>query len=563
MRHPQNQARVDFSATPAIFRAARRSPKIRAARLTFLIANTLLRCIIGSMDIYKAIPPILSIIGALFPVWDAGAALENDTRDREGAEMSDFACEGPIETHPDNPHYLCYKGAPVLLISSDQRFRAVVNRDFDYLAFFDKLVSKRMNFTRIYPGSYVWFDEIGNSPAPGRQLVPWQQTSATGAHELLGGFRYDLDRWDETYFARLKDFCEQAQARDIIVMITLFNGMHSEHWEMQPMNAMNNIQGVGDCPYGFVQSLDADPRLVEYQEKYIAELVRRLDEFDNVLYYLCSEPQMSAQPAAVYAPWLNRMIDVFRAAESPLPKKHLLGQSLDYEFYKGPGVTDFTEDPRIDFLTDRYIRGLGALDAKYPLNKPFVHHGSCNYADPGAQVTIPYAGDNLLAARVEAWEHLVGGAASYMQYNTLYTTEHPAGTDGIDTILDTLATLRDFMESFNFIAMKRDFSFIKDGIPADAHTAAMCQPGRQYAFYIHHAKRTGMRSYLAEPGRYRETLSFALPPGEYLLEWIQPADGKILHSENVHSDGDALERSTPVYSLDLALRIRSIEELRQ
>ena len=339
----------------------------------------------------------------------ANAVAAPNTPEIRGVTANPSACEGPIRAHPVNPHYLCYKGSPVLLISSDQRFRAVMNRDFDYVAFFDKLVSKEMNFTRIYPGSYVWFDDRGNSPSPGRQLVPWKRTTVGGAHELLGGFKYDLDQWDEVFFARLHDFCAQARARDIIVMVTLFNGIHKEVWENQPLHAQNNIQGVGTCAFGLVQSLDADPRLLAYQEKYLVELVRRLNEFDNVIYYLCSEPQMSNQPATVWAPWLNRMIDLYRTTEAGLPKKHLVGQAIDQEFYKGPGVTDFTADPRIDFLTTRYLRGLEFLGTKYALNKPFVHHGSVTYSDAVVADNMLYRGDKLLATRAEAWEYLVGG----------------------------------------------------------------------------------------------------------------------------------------------------------
>jgi len=484
-----------------------------------------------------------------------------NTPEKGAAAANKSASEGPIRAHPANPHYFSYKGAPILLISSDQRFRAVVNPDFDYVAFFDKLVSKGMNFTRIYPGSYVWFDDRGNSSAPGRLLAPWKRTTVGGAHELLGGFKYDLDQWDQAYFVRLKDFCAQAQTRNIIVMVTLFNGMHKEVWENQPLHARNNLQGVGTYEFGLVQSLDADPRLLAYQEKYLVEIVRRLNEFDNVIYYLCSEPQMSNQPAKVWAPWVHRMIDLYRATEKTLPKKHLVGQSIDQEFYKGPGVTDFTEDPRIDFLTMRYLRGLEFLGSKYALNKPFVHHGSVTYADDVVADNMLYQGDKLLASRVEAWEHLVGGSASYMQYNALFTTAHPRGKGSVDAILDMLATLKKFMESFRYVTMRRDPSFVRGGVPAKAFTAALSEPGRQYAFYIHHSKRPGTRAYIAEPGRYQETLTFDFPAGEYLLEWIQPADGAVLGTEKFTHDGGARSFPTPVYSLDLALRMRHVTAL--
>jgi len=271
---------------------------------------------------------------------------------------------------------------------------------------------------------------------------------------------------------------------------------------------------------------------------------------------------LSLLSVTVWAPWLNRMIDLYRATEATLPKRHLLGQGIDQKFYKGPGVTDFTADPRIDFLTMRYLRGLEFLGTKYALNKPFVHHGSVTYSDADVADNMLYRGDKLLATRVEAWEYLVGGSASYMQYNALFTTEHPRGGGSIDAVLDTLATLKKFMEGFRYITMRRDLSFLEGGVPAGAVAAGLSEPGRQYALYLHHGKAVGTRSYVATPGKHQQTLTFNFPAGEYLFEWIQPADGAVLSDEKFKHDGGARSVPTPVYALDLALRVRHVFEVR-
>src|SRR5881628_3607837 len=45
----------------------------------------------------------------------------------------------PIKLHPDNPHYFSFNGQPILLITSAEHYGAVVNKDFDYLTYFDAL----------------------------------------------------------------------------------------------------------------------------------------------------------------------------------------------------------------------------------------------------------------------------------------------------------------------------------------------------------------------------------------------------------------------------------------
>jgi hypothetical protein len=144
--------------------------------------------------------------------------------------LASMAWAAPISVYPQNPHYFLYRGKPILLITSDQHYGAVVNSEFDYVAFLDKPHSKGLNFTRIYPGAYFEKENDylpGNNlgPRAGKQVLPWARTTITGGSPVLGGYKFDLDRWDPAYFDRLKDFCAKAQDRDIIVEICPFNGV--------------------------------------------------------------------------------------------------------------------------------------------------------------------------------------------------------------------------------------------------------------------------------------------------------------------------------------------------
>src|SRR5512143_1461974 len=102
---------------------------------------------------------------------------------------------GPIRKHPDNPHYFSYRGKPLVLITTDQHYGAVINLDFDYLPFLDRLHEYGMNLTRIYPGAYVEMKDQyakGNplGPAPGRYILPWKKSTVPGANTKLGIYKY-------------------------------------------------------------------------------------------------------------------------------------------------------------------------------------------------------------------------------------------------------------------------------------------------------------------------------------------------------------------------------------
>src|SRR5207237_5707962 len=64
------------------------------------------------------------------------------------------AADPPISLHPDNPHYLLFRGKPTILIGSTEHYGAVLNGDFDYIPYLDELQSKKLNLTRTFSGVY-------------------------------------------------------------------------------------------------------------------------------------------------------------------------------------------------------------------------------------------------------------------------------------------------------------------------------------------------------------------------------------------------------------------------
>jgi hypothetical protein len=260
---------------------------------------------------------------------------------------------------------------------------------------------------------------------------------------------------------------------------------------------------------------------------------------------------------------VSRLIDVFKETESSLPKKHLLGQTVDLEMRRNE--CDFSADPRIQYIDVEYSSGIVDLENEYEHDKPIVYIESVHYPDL-------YKGDCIASSRVEAWEFMVGGAAGFMQLNSLYSTFNAAaeGTD-IDTIAGVFVGLRAFLEDFRLYSMRRDKSFIVSGVPASAFASAISEPGRQYGFYIHHSdcldpfihppdhpgasRAPRLHNYEAKPGSYHETFTFHFTKGNYDLEWVNPADGSVIKRDRfLHKGGDR-SITTPEYSVDLALRM--------
>ena len=127
----------------------------------------------------------------------------------------------PLALHPDNPHYFVLRGKPAVLVTSGEHYGAVLNLDFDYKTYLKALEADGLNLTRTFSGAYVEpagaFNIAENTlaPAKGRFTCPWARFDEAGYAN--GGNKFDLTRFDDAYFRRLKDFVSEAGQRGVVV----------------------------------------------------------------------------------------------------------------------------------------------------------------------------------------------------------------------------------------------------------------------------------------------------------------------------------------------------------
>ncbi|MDP6380248.1 MAG: hypothetical protein QF662_02785, partial [Phycisphaerae bacterium] len=182
-----------------------------------------------------------------------------------------------VSLHPDNPHYLLFRGKPAVLITSGEHYGAVLNSQFDYVTYLDELKANDFNLTRIFTGLYTESPEsfssgiAGNTlaPAPGKLLCPWARIPNAGN-------KFDLKKWDEAYFSRLQDFVAEAGSRGIVVEVSLFCTYYEEEiWVRSPFKACNNTAGVGKVPRQEVYTLK-HPALLAVQQAMVRKIVSHL-----------------------------------------------------------------------------------------------------------------------------------------------------------------------------------------------------------------------------------------------------------------------------------------------
>ncbi|HWO42184.1 MAG TPA: hypothetical protein VNO43_10310, partial [Candidatus Eisenbacteria bacterium] len=436
----------------------------------------------------------------------------------------------PVRPHPSNPHYLLFRGEGTLLVGASHfSYRAWTWSD--YIPMLDAADAYDLNVFRVWNAASRWPD------TPRDSVHPWVRSSVPGAAD--GGNKFDLDKWNESYFARLKDLIREAGKRGIVVEVTLLNG-YPDVWEYSPLRAGNNIQGIGSGSWGTFLTL-TDSTLRERQRALIRKTVEELNAFDNLYFEIMNEPSI-VDPA-----WHSSMIQEVVRTEASLPNKHLIAVDRG-EMYE-------SLNPKPSIINSHYTYGstwMGAmelLDRLYDADRILA-------ADEMSEVPA-----HMTAAdgRVEAWEFMVGGGSIY---NGLITgTEYQSAE--ASRYRAYLKLLKSFLSGFDFLKMRQDRNVIAGGVGADGYARAISEPGKQYAIYFHHSARGQGRSlggkdtnYIVKPGRYRRNLTLTLPPGSYKAEWISPESGAIMGSEIFNHGGGDKTLTTPTYSIDIALSIK-------
>jgi hypothetical protein len=422
-----------------------------------------------------------------------------------------MAADQPIALCPDNPHYLLFRGKPAVLVGSTEHYGAVLNPDFDAVKYLNTLKADGLNLTRTFSGAYCEpqgaFHIARNTlaPAAGRLLAPWARSDTPGYAN--GGNKFDLARFSQPYFARLKDFVAQAGRRGIVVELVLFCPMYDDsQWKLSPMNAANNVNGVGGVRRTDVYTLEASGGLLAVQERLVRKIVAELRDCDNLYYEICNEPYFGGVSDA----WQERIAGVLLDAEKELPARHLIARNIA------------NKSARVD----RPYPGVSILNFHYAV--PEAVAGNYRLGRVVADDETGFNGAVDAPYLVEAWNFLMSGGAVFDNLDYSFavgkedgTFAYPASQPGAGSpvLRAHLAILKRFLESFDLPRLRPDES-AKGGL-------VLAEPGRQYAVY-----RAG-----------GGIVELAAPAGQYQAQWWNIHTGSVERTETIRHPGGAMRLS--------------------
>lgn len=408
------------------------------------------------------------------------ASCSNPTKDYE-----------PIKLSEVNPHYAVFRGKPTLLIGSTEHYGAVLNLDFDYVKYLDQLQKDGLNITRTWAGIYCEdpnsFGITNNTlaPAPNKFICPWARSNESGYFN--GGNKFDLTKWDENYFVRLKDFVKQAGDRGIVVDLGLFCFFYEESmWVLSPLNPANNINNLPAIKRQDVWTLKS-PEYLAIQEAYIKKIVSELNDFDNIYYEIINEPYSGGHDTLnVKQDWQDWVAGKILAAEAPLKYKHLIQQNISND-----SATIRNPNSNVSIFSFHYALP-EAVSLNYGLNK-LIGDGETGFDGP---YEFPY--------RYEAWDFLLAGGGMFNHLDYSFDSEHEDGTFKIpltspgwggQTLRNQFKIMKKFFEGLDFINMKPDNSVITGTGNKMLKSSAFVKPDSVYTVYVHKIRLDNLENY--------------------------------------------------------------------
>ncbi|MCE7002594.1 DUF6298 domain-containing protein [Kibdelosporangium philippinense] len=253
------------------------------------------------------------------------------------------AATGPLKPSVDNPRYFATPdGKPVLLTGAHtwQNLQDTGGTNppkaFDYPGYLTFLQNNNHNFFRLWTWEQARFSNEIASDDYFTSPMPYLRTGS--APGLDGQPKFDLDKFNPDYFARMRQRVVDAGQRGIYVAVMLFNGWSIESckgqfcdnnpWKGHPFNKANNVNGIdgdlnGNDSGEETHSL-AIPAVTARQEAYVRKVIDTVGDLDNVLYEIANEgPSGSVQ-------WQYKMIEVIKAYERGKGKIHPVGMTSTY-----------------------------------------------------------------------------------------------------------------------------------------------------------------------------------------------------------------------------------------
>lgn len=213
------------------------------------------------------------------------------------------------------------------MILGDYTWETFSGVNSDFVKMFDSLKSRGLNLARIW----LWWgcEELpsGNSFPYVKKLhiEPFLREGSGLAND--GRPKYNLDKFNPAFFARLTEFCKAAEKRGINLQLMMMDAWMIKHdylWKLNAFNRDNNLNNADGDPQNTKKGTDGkqgfcsmgNPKVMEYQKAYIQKVVETVNSFENIYFEIANENYYNEE-------WELSLCDFIKEIELKMPYQHM------------------------------------------------------------------------------------------------------------------------------------------------------------------------------------------------------------------------------------------------
>jgi len=433
-----------------------------------------------------------------------------------GENMAAETISGLLKVHSGNPRYFSDStGSAVYLTGSHvwDNFQDWGGNkpDFDYSSYLEFLSKNNHNFIRLWVGTPRLIpDEVNFRTQP----MPWKRTGPGKAKD--GELRFDLTKFNEEYFLRLRSRVLEAGKRGIYVSLMLFNGLFN--WEGHPFNIHNNInsidgdidkKGGGDAIFSI-----RNPEVLTIQKNYLKKVIDTVNDLDNVLFEIGNEIKGHS------VEWQYHIIDCIHKYEKTKPKQHPVGMTGGGEGLKNSDLFNSPAD---------WISPAAEPGQNYSYNPP---------AATGKKVII--SDTDHLSGVLEnpsgewVWKSFLRGLNPILM-DVLQNTAPDIKEKWNDPNRPGLARVRIAMGQTLRYAERVDLQRTTPRIELSSSQYCLANPGFEYLIYEPVTDIGRREKILQSPGILNRKIWVDLlgASGMFRIEWFHPRTGEVMDGGSV------------------------------
>ena len=252
---------------------------------------------------------------------------------------ADVNIAGPLRVSSVNPRYFTDAGGRAIYLTGShtwtnrQSWSGISDSDSSYTHYLGIVSDKGHNFIRLW----VW-EQAAWAPWTSEKLrfypLPYVRSGPGVGRD--GDPKFDLTRFNDRYFERVRSRVAAAREHGIYVSVMLFQGWSIESkpnqpgnpWSGHPFNRDNNINGIDGDANADGQGREVhtlqNREVVRLQEAYVRKMLETLNDLDNVLWEISNESD------AASVAWQYHMIEYVKRLEAGMPKQHPVGMTSPF-----------------------------------------------------------------------------------------------------------------------------------------------------------------------------------------------------------------------------------------